>query len=330
MSSSRRPSCIAAGRGRDRDEVRRGVARALCASRLFLRRPPSSRGGARPGRGRTVNGRAARLWGRGLLGVCLLLVTACCRRPFDFGPHPQDDPEAVLAAAEGLLARPATLEGEAKLRFRLPQGRFGADHLVVVAPPDRLRLDTLGFFGSPLAVLLVRDGELLLWDIDGGRAYRGPATRQTLSEILPLALAPAEVVDLLLGRPARPPGARPRLFLDQAARAYRVELRSEGRVQRRWFDPESGALLRVVEEVEGEVRWTATFEAYRHVGGEGSGELPYLVTIAHGESSLRFRWRSLKVGGPIDPGVFEVALPPGVPTVPIGGTLRWLPAEAEP
>ncbi|MDF1564942.1 MAG: DUF4292 domain-containing protein [Deltaproteobacteria bacterium] len=261
---------------------------------------------------------------RALLAGALLstlLLTSACPRRFDFGPNPADDAGELLAASRERLASPATLQGEAKLRFQLPQGRFGADHLVALAVPDRLRLDTLSFFGSPLAVLMVREGELLLWDIEGGRAYRGSATTELLATLLPVVLDPGEVVDLLLGRPPLELGAKLSLRLDHEARAYRVEVKGAAGVQRVWIDPELGTIRRYRHEpaAEGEDAWEVSYEDYRPVAGEGSGLLPWTIRYERAGTGLDWRWRSLEVdSADFDPAIFELALPPGIPTVPLG------------
>lgn len=267
--------------------------------------------------------RVLRLAAAGLLAFGL----AGCPPRYDFGPEAYQDPAALLAAVREVQARPDRVTGDARLRVRTPEQSFGADHFVAARRPGDLRLETLGFFGNPLALLLVHDGRLLLWDVHGGVAYVGPATADTLGAVAPVGLGPDAVVDVLLGTPPLAADAPVRLVLDHAARAYRLILGEGPERQEVLVDPEALTLRRVAWYRGGRLAGTLTYERYRRAG---RGLFPYEQRYEAADgSSVSVTWGEVTLDGEVPGDLFQVELPAQVRVVPLeeGRPDAWLPPE---
>jgi hypothetical protein len=169
------------------------------------------------------------------------ILTACVHRPppLEFGP------EGALHSAQEVLARLdaqeqsiQSLKGEGKLGVDSPQAKGSVGLLVAVAPGGRLHLETLDFFGHPVAVLASDGKRFGLWQSQEGRYYRGPASPENLSRFLPVVLPPGELGDLLVGRAPRLEGAElGPLTVDPEEAAYRLTLSRGKAVQTLWVDP---------------------------------------------------------------------------------------------
>src|SRR5690606_17937388 len=101
---------------------------------------------------------------------------------------------------------------EARLSAELREGSGKVGQFVLAERPDRVRLETLSFFGQPLAVLTSDGTTFRLHDLENGRFYEGPATAGNVSQLLPVRIPPEELVSLLLGVPPLVTGAEPVLL----------------------------------------------------------------------------------------------------------------------
>jgi hypothetical protein len=147
-----------------------------------------------------------------------------------------------------------------------PELRARTRVLVAFARPDALRVEVPGPGGARV-VAVARGGELTAVFPAQAAVFEGRATPSSLAELLGIALAPAEVMDVLLGSP--PDGVR----------AYRARW---GRDLPRRIEatlPDGGRLDVTVEEAETGVDLPpAAFQSpphpgYRSVTAEEAREL---------------------------------------------------------
>src|SRR5512138_467549 len=165
--------------------------------------------GTRPGGPAPVSEAPVRA-GRGsplpaLLLFTLLAVTAGCPRRAP-PPDLSADPATLLAQVEKTQALVERVAGEAKIKVESPQGRGTLTHFVTAERPDRIRLETLDFFGNPAAVLVAGDGRFALLDLREGVFLRGASTARNLARLLPLAIPAPELVQLFCGAVPITPG----------------------------------------------------------------------------------------------------------------------------
>ncbi|RMG17513.1 MAG: DUF4292 domain-containing protein [Deltaproteobacteria bacterium] len=259
-----------------------------------------------------------------LCGALLALASACPRPSAGFGPTPFEAASEVLEAMAKTQAAPDHVVGEAKVHLVLPGGTSGgADHFVAAMRPDSLRLDTLGFFGTPLGMILVHRGTLTVWHVQAGQAFRGPATAESLGLVAAIDLGPADAVAALLGTPRLLEGRR-HLDLDQEARRYVVTIEgAAGLRQELRISPEDHLLREVVWWKDGEARGRLSYARYRR---GGRAFFPYELRYEDASGArLELEWREVHVdGADFDPSLFEVELPDAVEVRPLD------PAQALP
>lgn len=214
--------------------------------RGWLRRTPA-RGGPRPpalpqshaGRRRTHGPRVALV--PGFVWLAFALAGCAHLRP----PAPD-----VARAAHALPSYSASLRVNLSGGGLRGRGRV----LLAFARPDALRVEVPGPGGVRL-LAVARDGRL--WAVFPGEAawFEGPAGPEQMEALLGLALAPAEVMDLLLGRPA------PRLRAFRAGWDARLPRRVEATL------PDGSRLSVKVDQVEAPAALpSAAFEEPAHPG----------------------------------------------------------------
>ena len=212
-------------------------------------------------------------------------------------------------------AAPDHVTGQARVDVGTPKGAFGADHFVAAKRPGELHLETLGFFGSPLALVVVHQDQLTVWDLGHAHAWQGPATAQTLGMVAPVDLGPAEVVALLLGTPALIPTDVVSLHLDHAHHAYRLDVGTGPARQVLLVNPKDDTLRQVTWYRGDQEVARLTYGRYRRAG---KGLFPYDLTYRTAAgASVSVSWHDVTLDGDLDPALFEVDLPPSVTVTPL-------------
>jgi hypothetical protein len=132
------------------------------------------------------------------LAAAAALAIACAPRlpPPDLAL----EPEPLLAQVRAAASAIQSVRGEVRVRVK-GQGRGAVPAFVAARKPSSLRLEALDFFGNPVAVLVVSEGRLSIFDGRQRAFYRGAATAENVGRLVPLALAPEELVAALCGAP---------------------------------------------------------------------------------------------------------------------------------
>src|SRR5205823_15052195 len=125
------------------------------------------------------------------------------------------EPAALDEMVKKAHAVPATLSCDAKAFVEAPEngGRYALH--IAVQRPSSIRIEALTPMGDPAAVLVADQGRFALMDLRNNVFYRGPATPENLSRLIPAPLRDEEPVALITGAIPELPGGRP----DTAARA---------------------------------------------------------------------------------------------------------------
>jgi outer membrane lipoprotein-sorting protein len=247
---------------------------------------------------------------RGALLLSLAVAAACARRapPPDLSP----DPAALLAEVERTQARVQRVSGEARVKILSPGGDGTVTQFVVAERPDRLRLDTLDFFGNPAAVLVTDGGRFALLDLRKGVFFRGAATPENLARLLPLAIPAEELVLLLCG--AAPIAAGRPTAVEPGDGVLRLTVEAADRVQR--LDVGAGAAVHAstVSALPGlsprPARYDVTFGRFRDRAGR---PFPGTVRLEAPGSGVRvdLSWKEIEVNAVLPEGSFTLAPPPG-------------------
>lgn len=144
---------------------------------------------------------------RAPLSLAVLLALAACAAP----PPAPEVPGVPIPLPDRLLSRLAAAEREvrgvrglARVAIAARGARRTVTEAVLLAPPDRLRLETLAF-GGTTALALASDGaELFVHAPGAGRFLRGRATPQNLAAVAGVRLQLAHLVRILAGLPPLP------------------------------------------------------------------------------------------------------------------------------
>ena len=249
------------------------------------------------------------------LSLFLMLLLASCVKRIDFGDHGElQDARSLLGLSDQEEQRIQSLQGDAKLTVQSPQGNGTLSLYVAVQRPASLHLETLDFFGKPLAVLVSDGVHFGLYQAQENRYYEGPASAQNVSRFLPVVIPPDELARLLLGGVPQLPDPNPTLSLDRDAGVYRVTLQQGAAHQILAVDPTT---LRVkTSEVRGTQGYDVTLEDF---GDYGSVHFPRKLDLdaPSEKSTLVLRYTQVSLNAPVDPTLFAAAPPVNVPVVQV-------------
>ena len=252
----------------------------------------------------------------GRLGRAALAAAAAltgCRVP---PPDLSRDPAELLLAVRAEQARVVRVEGDARVHLESPRGSGWVEEFLAAERPDKVRLETRDFFGNVASVLVADGGRLALYDARQKVYYRGEATPENVSRLLPLALPPADLVDLLCGTAPLLEG-EPRQV---TVRGSLLVLRLQGALGEQELSVGEEAAVEASR-----VRWASPSPArpdydlelwaFRRRGGARFPTAARLEAPAAGVT-LELRWKDdLEVNGPSDPALFRLEPPRGARVV---------------
>ena len=244
-----------------------------------------------------------------LIAAAALAALAACGPPRAPPPDLSLDPAELLAQVKGAQGRVRSVRGEARVRVDGEGMKGSVRELVAAEKPDRLRVDTLDFFGNPVAQLATSGGRFTLYDARAKVVYRGAATPANLSRLVPLPLPADALVTILCGSAplvdGRPERAEPGQGIVVLA------LAADGRTQRLEIG-EHAAIER--SERTGPGAYDLRFEHFRSRPG---GRLPndLVLRSAAPRVVLELHWSEVEVNADVEPALFRIEPPRGVRVV---------------
>ncbi len=252
---------------------------------------------------------------RSLALAALAVALAGCPPPpplqFTAG-GPITDPRVALDAVIARREKTHSVRGEAKVNLSTPQGSGKLTEFIAAAWPNRLRLETVSFFGNPLAVLTTDGFRFQLFDVDHNRFTQGTASADDASRLLPVPLNAEIVVALLLGVPPLLDKRSPRLVVDEKERSYALTLKQGEAMEVIGLDTLS--LRPVWVRMNAQASPTA-FEA-RLEDYDPETDLPRTLELRtrDPETSVELRWRDREINATL-PGETFVQQPPAGATL---------------
>jgi len=139
---------------------------------------------------------AARQWRTfGFAFVHLVTIVGCGGAPRSRFP----DAEAALARMRATHACSRGLMGEAKADFIDSRGRVRGNVSILVALPDRTRLDVFSPFGVSLSTLTTEQGQFAFFDLGQKLYIEGPASPCNIARFTQVPMPPFALVQLLRG-----------------------------------------------------------------------------------------------------------------------------------
>jgi len=240
--------------------------------------------------------------------AALLVLSACPRPQTVAGPPP--DPGALYFQAKKAHMVPATLSCDAKAFVEAPQnaGRYALH--VSVKRPASLRIEALTPMGDPAAVLVADQGRFALLDLRDYVFYRGPATSENLSRLIPVPLRDDELVSVITGDIPELPDGRPesatrdgdgyQLVISGPRIRQEVTLGGDLRVLRVRRTDSKGALL-----------WSIGLDEHDDSAGAQVARLMHLE-VPEAKTKVDLRLRNVLAGKPPPSGAFLLGVPPGM------------------
>lgn len=230
----------------------------------------------------------------------------------------------MLAAVETRERQLHSVKGEGKLTISAPQGSGTLSVFVAAARPASLHLESLDFFGRPLAVLTTDGQRFGLFDVSSGTYYTGPASAQNLARFLQAALPPDHVVGILLGAAPRLDAPEPKLRVDEKAQAYAVTLQDSQTLQTLWVDPLRMRVTR--SERQGGNAYALAFSDFE----EGTIVFPKAVElqVPSAKVELKLRYTEATFNGTPEPELFDPTPPEDVPVVELDAEGNPVPPGA--
>lgn len=249
--------------------------------------------------------------------VPLALALSGCPHRVDFGPSGEPrSAEELLKRIEVGEHAVTSVKGDAKLKIDSPQTKATLTLFAAVAEPANVHLEALDFFGKPQGVLVSDGKQFSLYDGQAGKFFRGPATAQNVARFVPIALHPAELAALLLGRSPRIEAESKELRFDQTEGLFFLTLTQGTIAQTLTIKP---PLYRVVRStITGLSTYDTDFESFEDVGG---ATYPRRVVLTAAASRIRIElnYKDVAVNEAPDPTMFQQDPPENVPVVEVDG-----------
>jgi hypothetical protein len=247
---------------------------------------------------------------RPLLGaVALPLLAACAVVPGPPTAGLPDRPEAFLDRLAADEAAVSTVRGLASVRYEGPAGKGSATQVIVVALPDRARLEALSPLGTAVLLLAIRGDDLTVYAPARHEYGVGRATRETLGRLARVPIPPGPLLRLLAGLPPLPirPGD-PRVQLAVESAAIRVDSVDGPFWQRVWSGPDGVAPERgELGEASG-LLLTFEFGERRRLNGVAFPFAVRLEEVTAG-THLAIQYETVRLNEPVEAGLFELPRP---------------------
>jgi hypothetical protein len=202
-----------------------------------------------------------------------------------------------------------SVRGLARLKLRDGTRTNSSREAIVVARPDRLRVEVLSTLGS-VFVLTTGNGSLSAYARSEDTIYHGAASPENLARYAGLGLPVTALVDLVLGTPPPSQSNGATVGFDPQSGWIGLSERVPDGLRVTWFSPLQVPVL--VEQRDGEdtILWRATFGSYEDHGGVlVATEIGFEVPSDARAFALTLE--SIDLNPSLDGGVFVLDPPPG-------------------
>lgn len=260
------------------------------------------------------------------LCVAVLFLTGCPPRRIDFGTRGEvTDPEALLKLIEAQEQRVATLSGDAKLKVDTPEGKGSVGMFVALSRPALVHLALFDFFNRPQAMLVVQGDRFGLYQAEGNRYYRGPASPQNVSRFLPVVLSAPELTQIMLGATPRIPHERLELQSSDECHCYVLKLHRGAVTQTLEVHPRTYRVQK--STITGAPAYDLEFEDIADYA-ELAFPRRILLKAPHANVEVELKYSDVKLNEAPDLTLFDLEPPEGVEVIEVDPS--GVPTEGGP
>jgi uncharacterized protein DUF4292 len=246
-----------------------------------------------------------------LAGLVLAGVTLSGCPPRAPPPDLSLDPAQLLAQVRAAQERVTSVRGSVRVRVDGPGAKGSVEALAAAKKPDRVLVQTFDFFGNTAASLAAASGELSLYDSRERTVYRGAATVENLSRLVPVPLSPSDLATLLCGSAP--------LLDGEAVRAspgrgfVELEIAAGGRRQILRIGTGAAVLSSSVAGGGGGA-YDVAFDGFDAVPGR---RFPAEVKVSARDprAEVQLSWSDVETGVALDDALFAPAVPRGARVV---------------
>jgi hypothetical protein len=248
-----------------------------------------------------------------LLGAAAFLFAVAC------APVPVTPPAALSglrAPAQEFLDRLAnqeatlsTVRGLASVRYEGAAGAGTVTQVIIVALPERGRLEALSPLGTAVLLLTIRGEDLTLYSPVRNEYGVGRATGETLGRLIQVPVPPGPLLRLLAGLPPLPIKKEdPRLQVAEEGEGITLESVDGPLWEHLWATPDGLAVER--GELGGPSGPLLRFE-FGDWRQAGTVKFPFAIRLeaASGKSRVTVRYETVAVNIPAEEGLFELPRP---------------------
>lgn len=129
--------------------------------------------------------------------IALFLIGARCAHVER--PYQAPDAETIKIVLQKRMATFSSIRGEAKMSYKIPNGKVKATVRMMAERGHKLRFDVVSPFDTPLSTLQSNGKNFLLIDAKKNKRYHGPATPCNLSRLLRVGLKAEDIRLILAG-----------------------------------------------------------------------------------------------------------------------------------
>ncbi len=252
------------------------------------------------------------------------VLCGCPRVDFGTDGEPKS-PEELLKRIAVSETAVFSVKGEAKLRLEGPDQKGVVTLFAAVTHPAFVHLEQLDFFGKPQGVLVSDGATFGIYDGKIGKYFHGPASAEAVGRILPLALPPAELAALLLGRAPRIPHQSATMTFDRDAGVYLLALKRGAVTQTLTVVPPTYRVLK--SAISGIDAYDLQFENLEAVGAATYPRRVVLIANS-AKTRIELNYKDVAVNEPPDLTLYEITAPANVPVVEVDE--RGVPRDAAP
>ena len=254
------------------------------------------------------------------LGCIACVIATACRptapvRPVDVQPLPT--PQAALDMLRQTGAARQTLRAAGRVTYYGDKGRVRVRVEVVAKRADLFRVATISPFEQPIDVMTCDGAQIFL--LSKGVLRAGQATPNNVARLLPLPLAPGEIVDTLMGgiptgdgfsaESLERDGDRWRLRLDRPNSQERVIVT---------IDPQRKVVVAAtIERPAGTPYLKASFEDFMDLAQGGHYPEKIQMTMPGRDVDVRLKLRQPEINVGVDESLFRIVPPAGQSVRPL-------------